>query len=585
MVQKTYKFYSYEELVSTLQEIVESDNYREASGVLMQLYNPRLDQDEERMVTAINEICAKACVSGVTAANIAGEEYDISSSYVELSVSFFRETTLVQYDFDTDVITTFAAGRVLNEKLNSLANLKCIQICYASDYIPVNIFRREFRHHKIPIFGVKAGRSITKKNTAHVYGRKVYSNGFVVIAFVSKKLKLYMDNNLGWQAIGRKMSITKTTGENIINEIDKRPATEIYQKYLKVAPNKFFVENVCEFPLILDRGGIQTARVPAAYYNDGSIYLVSDVHVGDHFRLSYATEDNLFAQSIQSADDLKAFEPEAVYLFECGNRHRFLNKDYYKEIELYKKNNKELSFVTGYAEIFVTKDGEGGDLNSTLVAVGLKETDEGEDVIVESRAASVKVEPNPEANSEIPFLERILAFLESTSEELDTMNRELGKIAFTDQLTKVYNRWELERKVDEYLELNRQGKSYGLLFFDIDHFKNINDTYGHDMGDKALLAVVDIIKANIKEGHAFGRWGGEEFIYLYPTDSEEKLMEFAESIRKTVDDTCFVTIQHLTISIGATMAKESDSMEDFIKRADNAVYKAKENGRNRVVVL
>lgn len=140
----------------------------------------------------------------------------------------------------------------------------------------------------------------------------------------------------------------------------------------------------------------------------------------------------------------------------------------------------------------------------------------GEDVIIESRYTPKCYEEDvdTDANKEIPFVERILAFLESTSKELDSMNKELGEIAYTDQLTKIFNRWELEKKIDECLELSRQGKSYGLLFFDIDHFKRINDNFGHDMGDRALLAVVDIIKANLKEGHAFGRWGGFVILIL-----------------------------------------------------------------------
>lgn len=587
MVQKTYSFYNINELKDTLQTICKDQDYNSSSGILIQVYNPRLDIDEGLMIETIKETCPKACITGITAANIAGEEFDISSSFVELSVSFFKDTTLIQYDFDMDLTTSFNAGRVLNEALSSLDNLKCLQIFYASNNLSINAFRYEFRHLKLPIFGVKAGRSITRQNTAHVYGQNVYSNGFVVVAFASQKLRLYMDNNLGWQAIGVNMTITKTTGVNIINEIDKRPATEIYSKYLKVSPNKYFVENVCEFPLILERRGIQIARVPAAYQQDGSIVLTSDVLVGDHFRLSYATKDNLYAQSKESATDMENFSPQAVYLFECGNRHRFLNVDYRRELELYKKNNENLSFVTGYAELFITPNGCGGDLNSTLVAVGLKESDEGEDVIIESRYTPKYYEEDvdTDANKEIPFVERILAFLESTSKELDSMNKELGEIAYIDQLTKIFNRWELEKKIDECLELSRQGKSYGLLFFDIDHFKRINDNFGHDMGDRALLAVVDIIKTNLKEGHAFGRWGGEEFIYLYPTDTKDDLINFAESIRKTVDETCFVAIQHLTISVGTTMAKADDTMDSFIKRADNAVYQAKETGRNKVVFI
>ncbi|MBE5910226.1 sensor domain-containing diguanylate cyclase [Pseudobutyrivibrio sp.] len=584
MKQITYHFYNQNELKQIIPSISNDEDYKSASGILMQLYNPRIDIDEPLMLSTITNAFPTACISGITSANIASEDFDLSDHPVELSVTFFKHTTLVQYDFNMESTSSFVAGRVMNEALESLENLKCLQIFYTSNSTSINVFTKEFSHHKLPIFGIKAGRNIRLRNNAHVYGRQVYPNGFVVIAFVSTKLKLYMDNNLGWQPIGVEMVITKTSGGSIISEIDKKPAIDIYQKYLKVQPNKYFFENVAEFPLIMENGGVKIARVPAAYDENGSIILTSDIETGRHVRLSFATPEQLITLTKQSADDLTDFKPEAVYLFECGNRLRYLKNDYTYEINQYKKAGVDFSLVSGYAEIFFTPEGIGGDLNSTLVAVGLKEADDGEDVIITTRELSSDDASSTDSNKEIPFVERILAFLESTSKELDTINKELGNIAYTDQLTKIYNRWELGRKIDEFLELNRHGKPYGLLFFDIDHFKHINDTYGHDVGDITLRAVVDLIKENLKEGHAFGRWGGEEFVYLVPDVNEISLVSFAESIRKTVEEICFIPVQHLTISIGATMARADDTLESFIKRADEAVYEAKETGRNKVII-
>lgn len=588
MLQKTYHFYNLEELNSIIEQIRSEAVYDTASGILMQLYNPRLDINEELLIENINKAFPKACISGITAANIAGdkceEKCDFSNFPVELSVTFFKETQLEQYEFCMDSTTSFVAGRMMSEFLESLEDLKCLQMFYASNSISICVFKNEFKHHTVPIFGIKAGRHLSGCNIAKVYGRKVYTNGFVVIAFKSKSLKIYMDNNLGWTPIGREMAITKINSNNIIAEVDKRPATEIYEKYLKVTPNEYFFENVSDFPMIIERNGRQLARVAASYDKNGAIHLTSDVRVGDHFRLSYATPEQLFALTSQSATDLHAFKPEAVFLFECGNRVRFLKEQYDVEIEQYKKSHDQLSVATGYAELYSTTDEFGGELNSSLVAVGLKEDVNAEDVFIPRRMLEKDVNVHENENQEIPFIDRILAFLESTSKELDQTNRDLGKIAYTDQLTKIYNRWELEKKIDEYLELNRQGKSYGLLFFDIDHFKHVNDTYGHDVGDMVLLAVVNLVKEKLKEGHAFGRWGGEEFLYMVPAKNEEELFAFAEGIRKMIDEICFVTVQHLTISIGATMALPDDTMRSIVKRADDAVYVAKESGRNMVII-
>ena len=115
-------------------------------------------------------------------------------------------------------------------------------------------------------------------------------------------------------------------------------------------------------------------------------------------------------------------------------------------------------------------------------------------------------------------------------------------------------------------------------------FKHVNDTYGHDVGDVVLKSIVNIVKEFIEDNHVFGRWGGEEFLYLFPNSDVEKALEFAERIRQTIDDTCFVTVQHITVSIGVTMIRPEDTIDTFVKRADEALYNAKETGRNRVVI-
>lgn len=584
MFQKTYYFQSIDELDNILDTISKSQEYNTASSILMQLYNSKTDIDECSIVQKINSKCPRACLTGMTAANIATEEYDISNFPLQLSVTYFKETQLVQFEFDMENTTAFVAGRVMSKALEDLPNVKCLQILYYADSVSINSFIHEFNHHHIPTFGAKAGRNTTVLNPAHIYGRGIYTTGFIVVAFVSTSLKIYMDNNLGWQPIGLEMSITETAGNSTVVEVDNKPAVDIFSKYLKVSPNSHFVQNVCEFPLIIERNNYKIARVPSGYLEDGSISFTSDVKKGDHFRLSYANPDNLFALTAQSVNDVHNFAPDALFLFECGNRVKFLKKKYLEEINQYYHYFPELSVTTGYAELFYTDDGFGGDLNSALVAVGLKESDDSEDRIIPCREfIPKKMDTSDEkADQAIPFLERVLTFLESTSKELDSLNRELGKIAYTDQLTKVYNRWELERKIEEALSLTKEGAPYGLFFIDIDHFKHVNDTYGHDVGDDVLLSVVNIIKDNLKPRHIFGRWGGEEFVYIIPDVDEKTAVEFAENIRKQIDEICFVTVKHITISVGVTLAKPNDTLASFVKRADDAVYEAKESGRNQV---
>ena len=585
MVQKKYLFDSFEELTQTIDEICGSQHYNDASGVLLQMYNPKIDAEEERIVEYINEKCHKACLIGLTCADIADAEYDISDNPIELNVTYFFKTKLYELDFDMDHATGFEAGRTINEQLLSIPGAKCIEVCYSCSSARINSFIHEFGHHTLPMFGAKAGRNIRALNAAKVYGTKARENGIVAVVFESDSLHVYMDNCMGFQEIGIAMQVTQTEGDNIIKTINHHPATDMYTKYLKVKPNRHFVENVCEFPLIFDRNGCNVARVPASYGEDGSIIFTSDVRKGDTFRLSYGNADKLFAVVNRSISGLRQFNPEAVFLFECGNRIRFLKDQAYREIVGYLGYAPDTSVAIGYAELFITPNGGGGAMNSSLVAVGLTEDSSSDNAINACVKAEEDVLSSYDGRGHIPFIDRVLNFLETTSMELNEVNKELGRIAYTDRLTKIFNRWELEHKITDNL-LMAQDDSYKLclIFMDIDHFKRVNDTYGHDAGDMVLRTVVSEIKENLEQGHVFGRWGGEEFIYILPNTPLDDARNFAEKLRKQIEESSFGQVGHITMSFGVTEAHRDDDMDSFVKRADEALYEAKETGRNKVVI-
>ena len=132
MKQKTYRFSDCHGVLEILQEINSSEDYQNASGILMQLYNPRVDIDEEALVQCINDNCPKAVLTGMTCASIAEEEYDLKDKPVQLSVSYFYKTKLYCYEYDLNSISMFLAGRLMNEKLDELEDVKCMQTFYVS---------------------------------------------------------------------------------------------------------------------------------------------------------------------------------------------------------------------------------------------------------------------------------------------------------------------------------------------------------------------------------------------------------------------------------------------------------------------
>jgi diguanylate cyclase (GGDEF)-like protein len=166
----------------------------------------------------------------------------------------------------------------------------------------------------------------------------------------------------------------------------------------------------------------------------------------------------------------------------------------------------------------------------------------------------------------------------------------LQTLAALDPLTGVYNRrFGLARLHDEFSRAVRATGSLAVMMFDIDHFKKVNDTYGHLAGDRVLMQVAKTARAALRQGDILLRYGGEEFLVILPAASKANSHEVGERLRRMIEETSIADgdqLIHVTVSIGLTsfpeLAAESDL--ELVKHADEALYCAKETGRNRVVV-
>ncbi len=166
----------------------------------------------------------------------------------------------------------------------------------------------------------------------------------------------------------------------------------------------------------------------------------------------------------------------------------------------------------------------------------------------------------------------------------------LEQIAILDPLTKVFNRrFGMERLKEEYSHSLRATSPLGLIMLDIDHFKKVNDTYGHIVGDQCLINITKILRQNLRKGDVLMRYGGEEFLAILPGASMLEVQKIAEQIRRfTEEHTIRYQDQEIkvTISIGGTSYPELDidNVEELVKRADTNLYQSKQTGRNKVTV-
>lgn len=181
-----------------------------------------------------------------------------------------------------------------------------------------------------------------------------------------------------------------------------------------------------------------------------------------------------------------------------------------------------------------------------------------------------------------PFMVR----LERLASELQTAKEVAEALSVTDVLTGLFNRLKLDRSFSEELtRCHRFGEAFSVILVDLDHFKGVNDTYGHQAGDSVLVDIAAILKANTREVDTVGRWGGEEFLILCPRTDGTGAGLLAEKIRASIDSHTFPGAGHCTASFGVAEYVSGDTAETLTAKADQALYRAKDSGRNRVEVI
>ncbi|QHT58797.1 diguanylate cyclase [Paenibacillus lycopersici] len=178
-------------------------------------------------------------------------------------------------------------------------------------------------------------------------------------------------------------------------------------------------------------------------------------------------------------------------------------------------------------------------------------------------------------------LEQLHAEYERKQQELMLVNERLEAMASTDPLTGLRNRRHFQESLLANLASFRaSGEPFSLLIFDIDHFKHINDTYGHPAGDRMLVNLAGLLQSLSRAGDIVARFGGEEFVAILPATGREETMLRAEAYRAAAADAAWEA-QRITISIGAATASAADTEETILHRADLALYASKHGGRNR----
>ena len=437
----------------------------------------------------------------------------------------------------------------------------------------------------IQIFGgVACSDDITSDASCVISSAGGFSESSILVIFYGGE-DFYVDSIkiTGWKPLGRKFCVTKSEG-SILQELDGIPAYDVYQKYLNINNDENFFYNTLEFPLFYEHDGTTILRVPVASNEDRSITMSSDMEIGSTVRISYGDPKTIVEIIEQDSERIRGFAPDILHIFSCAARCTFWtsNEPTY-ELQPFRDIASSVGFFS-HGE-FIRANGCLNQHNVTLVIAAMREGER-------TRSEVPDAPTERQALSKIPLVSRLATFISATSLELEQMNRDLETAnrnlqaaVITDGLTGLYNRAEIQRRIEGNLTRVKRTK-FSLIMLDIDNFKQVNDTYGHQEGDRVIVTLADILRGEQMQSaqYSAGRWGGEEFMLLLSDADRSAASLIAELIRRCFATTTFPAMRTQTISAGVTQANEDDTLDSLCTRVDTALYQAKKSGKNRVVI-
>ena len=432
---------------------------------------------------------------------------------------------------------------------------------------------------RIEVFGAFVDAGAINAHGYIVADDVVMELGMVAVVFHGETLGVHVVRNFGWNVLGREIVATKVEGCTIM-ELDGDTPLKIYERYFGIRGDGDFSADAALFPLCFEEeDGSISARVPLKIEEGtGALTFGIPMQEGTKFRLAYGDPYGILAKAAENARAMSVFSPQAIFGTACVGHYLLLGEDVVTEMSPCAGFPSSTSFMFGEirraGRRIVTA-------NLNVLLVGLKE-DPG-------YVKNIHLQPKrvPHLSYNRKMLAFMSHFIRVSEEELHTANQRLTQLASRDALTNLLNRREMERLLKEAVAEAQEHKTpLSVILMDIDHFKGVNDTYGHDMGDKVLLTVADAISHTIRGSDAGCRWGGDEFFIILRGAPLNVAGRVGERIRRTVEAAEMPFGQHVTVSVGAAaFDPERDNELQLFKNADEALYRAKKAGRNAAYAL
>lgn len=503
-----------------------------------------------------------------------------------VSFSAFEDTEVKVFTYDISAMTPAKAGEKALETFRQIPHLSGVEVFTTLSTVDVDDFLTALDNlpPSAAVFGGGAD-TYTGGDDTCVFGNDFISPKAIVAVCFTGKVKIHVYQNLGWQPLGKAMTITATDGDKVIRELDGKPAVHVYEKYLKIKKSDFGGQQLMSFPLLILRNGRMLARLPAACREDGSLVMSANCFAGEEARLAYGDPNEIIERCQANTKEIRQFSPEGITIFSCITRRLFLKEDTNQVLAPY----GEIAPVCGgYAHGEISRlHGKTAALNMTLVAAVFREREGNGDSGRDPSSIVFQSGSMTTIQRLASFITVSTAELEKTNALLAEANRKLSYVAAHDGLTGLLNRESIESILHELTDDMRKNHSvFTAIMADLDNFKGINDEFGHGAGDRVLQEVADVFAKAAPSNAYIGRWGGDEFVILLPLMKEEKAAELAENLRITIGHTVACPDRSpVTVSLGVTQARDGETFESFYHKMDSALYHAKFRGKNTIFLM
>jgi len=430
----------------------------------------------------------------------------------------------------------------------------------------------------IPISGGMAGNN--KGQETYIFDNNNITNfGGLIACFNSDTLIVNTYNSLNWEQIGKKFLITKCE-KNHIYEINNIPIKDIYKKYLGVDVAKENIHLVIQFPLVKK---IKENNIPRVLLDITDEYFIyaGNFKKGDEITFGYGNVQKIMAEAEKIFNNIIKQPTESIFIYSCIAREYFLGNKVDKELNIFNDITETNGFFT-LGEFF-HNNGERVFLNQSMTVLTFSETSElpvlkgdfdGFDCIKEKPVDIIT-----------HLINSTVYELEKEKIELQRKKNNFRDLSIKDGLTGLYNRSFFQDEIYNSLKRSKRSNYDTALFFiDLDSFKDINDTYGHEVGDFVLKEISLRLKKELRDSDILSRIGGDEFTIIVENFKSKFGLSvlgtnILECLRKPIkyEDKNL----HLSGSIGISVyPDDTQDISELIKYADIAMYESKNEGKN-----